>query len=357
MAEVLERRGAPTLSVEVPVTLEQAMDPAWLTIALEPVSEGARVVSVERVEVIRTVATKVRFAVAFDGIGGTAHFCLKGFLDVDEATARGGSTMIREADFYARIAPHVDVRVPACVAAIVDRERQQGAIIMRDLIVDGARFCTALEPFTADDAAASLEQIARLHAGSFLMADESWITPRVGDLAQAQYVPMPLLQEMLDGPRGEGLPAATRNAERLVAAMQALAARDAERPHYLVHGDSHAGNIYRTAEGTGLIDWQLLQRGGWALDVAYHVAAVLPVEVAEQEERRLLRHYLAVMRGLGCQVPGEEDAWLEYREALIYGYYLWSITRRVDPPIINLFVNRLGSAVTRHQSHGLLGVA
>ena len=352
-------RQAPTvLKIEVPATLKRAMDPAWLTLALEPIGKGAAVIRVEQVELLRTVATKIRFAVEFAGIAEKHHFCLKGLLDVDELTARGGSTMIREADFYTFIAPRVDVRVPTCVSAIVDRERQQGAIIMRDLIVDGARFCTALEPFTADDAAASLEQIARLHAGRFLLETESWITPRVADLAQAQYVPMPLLQEMLDGPRGEGLPEAVRNAERLVAAMKVLAARDEQRPQFLVHGDSHAGNNYRSAEGgAGLIDWQLLQRGGWALDVGYHVAAVLPVELAEREERNLLRHYLATMRGLGCEVPEEEEAWLQYREAVIYGYYLWAITRRVDPPIINLFVNRLGSAVTRHDSHRLLGIA
>ena len=33
-------------------------------------------------------------------------------------------------------------------------------------------------------------------------------------------------------------------------------------------------------------------------------------------------------------LPGEEEAWQQYREAVIYGYYLWGITRRVDPPII-----------------------
>jgi Ser/Thr protein kinase RdoA (MazF antagonist) len=266
--------------------------------------------------------------------------------------------MIREADFYTFVAPRVEVRVPTCVAAIVDRERKQGVIIMRDLIVDGARFCTALEPFTRDEAAASLEQIARLHAGSFLLKTESWITPRIGDLAQAQYVPMPLLQEMLDGERAKGLTAAVRNAERLVDAMKVLAQRDSGRPQFLVHGDSHAGNNFRSSDGgAGLIDWQLLQRGGWALDVAYHVAAVLPVDVAEREERKLLGHYLEMMSGFGCEVPDEEEAWLQYREAAIYGYYLWSITRRVDPPIINLFVNRLGSAVTRHDSYRLLGIA
>jgi aminoglycoside phosphotransferase (APT) family kinase protein len=124
----------------------------------------------------------------------------------------------------------------------------------------------------------------------------------------------------------------------------------------LVHGDSHAGNIFQTQQGPGLIDWQLLQRGGWAFDVAYHIAAVLPIEVAEREERALLGHYLLTAGGLGCELPDAEEAWLQYREALIYGYYLWAITRRVDPPIINLFVNRLGSALARHESYKLLNL-
>jgi len=107
----------------------------------------------------------------------------------------------------------------------------------------------------------------------------------------------------------------------------------------------------------GVIDWQLLQRGGWALDVAYHLNAVLPTEVAEVEERRLLGEYLAMMRARGMEMPDEEQAWSQYREAVIYGYYLWAITRRVDPPIIVQFVDRLGKAVTRHESHALLGIA
>jgi hypothetical protein len=40
----------------------------------------------------------------------------------------------------------------------------------------------------------------------------------------------------------------------------------------------------------------------------------------------------------------------------VYGFYLWSITRRVDPAIINVFVARLGASVTRHDSYQLLGL-
>jgi hypothetical protein len=345
-------------ALPIPTTLAGVLDPAFLTAALAPVSGGRTVAAVETVEVLRTVATKVRFAVTFAGAAETEAFCIKGLLDVDEMTSRGGPTMVREADFYAEVGPKVAVRVPICVATITDRTAMQGLVVMRDLIAAGARFCSALEPFTADQASSSLQQIAALHAGRAMLADMAWITPRVSELARMQYISVETLQELLDGRRGVGLSDAVRNAERLGAAMRALAERDAGRPQFLVHGDAHAGNIFRDAQGrTGLIDWQLLQRGGWALDLAYHICAVLPVELAEREERRLLDDYLGMMRGMGCDMPDRDEAWRQYREAAIYGFYLWSITRRVDPPIIDLFVNRLGMAVTRHGSHAMLGVA
>ena len=345
-----------TAQPPVPRTREAALDPAWLTHALAPITGGARIESVEVVEVIRTMATKVRFKVAWDGGRQSAALCLKAFLDVDEATARGGTTTIIEADFYDRIAPGSSVRVPACVATLCDRANPQGVIIMRDLIADGARFCSALEPFSADQAAASLEQIARLHGTKGVLEREPWIERRIASLAEATYVPQPMLQELLNGPRGVDLSARTKDAGRLIAGMKALAARDAALPQTLIHGDCHAGNIFQTADGPGLIDWQLLQRGGWALDVAYHIAAVLPVELAEREEWNLLRHYLAVARGFGVEVPEFEEAREQYRAAPVYGFYLWSITRRVDPPIINVFVDRLGKSVTRHDSYRLLGL-
>jgi hypothetical protein len=350
---------APAVNVEglaVPTTLAAALDPAWLRLALAPAGNGAEVCEVEVLEVIRTVATKVRFAIRFEGQEERQAFCLKGFLDVDAAMAQGGATTVLEADFYRDIQARVAVRTPPCVSTIIDRAAPWGVVIMRDLITAGARFCSALEAFSAEQAARSLEQIALLHAAGGLLAERPWIEPRLARLAEAQYVPQALLQEMLDGKRGEGLPARTRDAGLLITAVKALAAEDARRPQTLVHGDCHAGNIFQTADGPGLIDWQLLQKGSWVLDVAYHINAVCDVAVAEREERRLLAHYLEAARGLGCAVPTADEAWETYRAAVVYGYYLWSITRRVDPAITNVFVNRLGNAVTRHQSFALLGL-
>ncbi|MDR2856759.1 MAG: aminoglycoside phosphotransferase family protein [Novosphingobium sp.] len=358
MTDVKSTRPIPAEpALRVPATLDEALDPAWLGEALASVGQGAKVRSVETVEVIRTVATKVRFTVTFDGAAGTQAFCLKGLLDVDEMTRLGGATCVLEGDFYLRLAPQLDVQVPEAVAVITDRAAGQSVLLMRDLIAGGGRFCSALEAFTVDDAASSLAQIARLHAGSALLDGAGWIRPRAAELARMPHMTADILQGLLDGPRGDNLSPAVRNGARLIAGMRALADRDAGRPQFLVHGDAHAGNIFRTAQGSGLIDWQVLQRAGWAIDVAYHLCAVLPVELAEQEERRLLGLYLDLARGHGLTLPGAEEAWRQYRESVMYGYYMWGITRRVAPDITAQFTDRLGRAVMRHESHALLDVA
>jgi aminoglycoside phosphotransferase (APT) family kinase protein len=299
--------------IEIPLTLDRALDPQWLSLAL-----GREVVSSAQVELIKTVATKVRFTATFAD-GASEAFCLKGLLDTDEAGRMGGSTCVLEGHFYTKVAPTLNVQVPECLVAVVDRTAQQGVIIMRDVIVAGGKFCSALDPFTADDAAQSLEQLARLHQGSAFLSGADWIQPRAAQLARMTYITPEMLQEMMNGPRADGLPDHVRDASKLIAAMRALAERDSARPQFLVHGDSHAGNIFRTEKGAGLIDWQLLQRGGWALDVAYHLCAVLPTDLAEREERRLLGVYLDMMRASGQTMPNDDDAWQQYRECVICG--------------------------------------
>jgi hypothetical protein len=340
----------------VPNTVAEALDPAWLSQALAGVSGGRAVTAVEQVEYIKTMATKVRFTVTFDGSDEPLALCIKGLLDIDEGNASLGSTCVAEADFYCSIAPYVNVRVPECLVAVIDRDAQQAAIIMRDLIVDGATFCSALDIFTADDAASSLSQLAALHARSDLLADADWIGPRSGQIAHTPTFSGAMIQTLMDDPRGANLSAEVRNGDNILAAMRQFADLSDTRPQFILHGDSHAGNIYRTAQGLGIIDWQVIQRGSWALDVAYHINAVLPVEIAEAEERRLLGDYLARMRAAGMDMPGDEQAWTQYREAVAYGLFMWAITRRVDPPVIHRFTDRLGKAAMRHDTFRLLGV-
>jgi aminoglycoside phosphotransferase (APT) family kinase protein len=343
--------------LHVPLTLEEAVDPAWLTQALAHFSGGKRVVSVTLNEVIKTMASKVRIAVSFADNPDQSHaLCLKAFLDNGQEPGLGGLTTLRESDFYQRIAPHLTMRTPPCVAVVSDREAGRGFLVMADLVAAGARFCLAREPFGIEQAAQTLEQIARLHARSDLLRKNDWIPCRVEVIASRPMFSAEKLQLLMHDARRGGLPDRTLDATLLLAGMRRLAARNAQRPQTLLHGDCHGGNVYVTAEGPGFTDWQLIQRGNWALDVAYHISAVLPAETSEREERRLLDHYLDMLSRHGGHAPPRNEAWEDYRCAQIYGYYHWAITSKTDPADTNIVFQRLGAGITRHGSYSLLGL-
>ncbi len=342
----------------LPRTLEGALDPDWLSEILGPIADGAKV---ERVEVVdplqinQTIkATIVRFRAHFDS-GRSEALCLKGFLDRPDI--KPSLAGLRETRFYTELAGKVAFRHPTPVAMPFDEEAQLGIRYMRDLVEEGAHFCSALEPFDASRTARSLEQLARLHASYLKLGpveDLAWVDRNIDWIAR--IIPTETLQGLLLDERSAGIPEEQRDASRLMAALKALSAVDAERRPFLIHGDCHAGNVFEIDGGAGLIDFELLQRGGWSLDVAYHINATLPVEVSEKEERALLRHYLETARSLGSDVPEEDEAWLQYRMSTVYGYFLWGITRTVKREIINAFCHRLSHAVARHDSYELLGV-
>ncbi|MET0241682.1 MAG: aminoglycoside phosphotransferase family protein [Sphingobium sp.] len=338
----------------IPTTMEEAIDPAWLTAALAPLSGGSRVISVELAEVIKTMASKVRIKVRFANDPETVHaFCLKAFLGEQGA---GGLTTIREGKFYTDIAPATTMRLPKVPAVILDQENGEGILIMEDMIAAGARFCSALEPFTPELAAQSLDQLARLHSRADIAAELDWLPTRIDVIGAKQHFTVERQQELLDDPRSKTLPERTKSARLLYDGIKALSARNASKPKTLLHGDCHAGNLFLTADGPGFTDWQLVQRGHWSLDVAYHMGAILPVPVAEAHERDLLKGYLDARRQHGGDAPDWNEAWDDYRAAQIYGFYHWAITTRVDPEIINIFIERLGAGVTRHDSYALLGL-
>src|SRR5262249_3327638 len=157
--------------------------------------------------------------------------------------------------------------------------------------------------------------------------------------------------------RAASLSRESRRADRLRLALRALATHSAANARCLVHGDAHAGNLYLDASGApGLIDWQVVQWGAWELDVAYHVGAVVEIADRERSERALLAHYLDAVRSFGGVTPSPDAAWDGYRAALVYGYFMWAITQRVERPIIETFVARLGAAVEAHESFERLGV-
>ncbi len=342
-----------------PTRLDQITDPAWLTGMCAARWPGARVSGVKIVETIVTQATKIRLELDVEGQADDLprNLCIKGILT---ATGAPPTASVVETLFYRDLASQVPVRVPPCIHAELNAAWDNGVIVMHDVIHAGGTFLSALKPFTPDETRESLEQIALLHAASWqgtALHDQPWITRFLDQIGSRPIMPLEALQAMLDGPKGEPLPASIRDASRLQRGLQALAVQIRERPACLVHGDAHAGNIYVDAQGSyGLVDWQILQKGEWAQDVAYHIAAVLSPEDRRVHERALLDHYRDRLRALGGPDLQAEEAWTRYRAAMVYGYFLWAITQKVEPAITLEFVRRLGLAVADLESYAVLGV-
>lgn len=339
-----------------PRTLAQVQDPAWLGAMLSRRWPGVTVRSVRVVETLATQATKVRLALDVDGVRDDlpTKICIKGVLT---DTGAPSSASIIETVFYRDLARRLPVRVPRCIHAELDDAGTNGVIVMADLKAQGATFLSALTPFGPAEARDTLEQLAMLHVSSWQGSDvfnQSAIPRFLDQISMTPIIPGALLQQMLDGPRGGPLPTSVKNAARLQRGLEALAAQVRDRPSCLVHGDAHAGNVYQTGRDFGLVDWQILQRGEWAQDVAYHIAAALSPEDRRTHERDLLDHYRDRLAALGGPALPADMAWIRYRAAMIYGFYLWSITRKVEPEITHEFVRRLGFAVDDLQSFAVV---
>jgi hypothetical protein len=342
-----------------PVDLATAQSAEWLTAMLTPRWPDARVRGVRVVEVLATQATKARLELDIDG-GGTevpTNICIKGVLT---DTGAHPSASLVETLFYREAAAALPVNVPDCIHASLSADGTRGVIVMRDVIAAGGRFCSALEAFTPDEALDGLDQLARLHAatppGSATFA-HGWARSFLDHIARQPIIPQDQLQGLLDGPRSDRNDPAVRSAARLQAGIERLAAEVRDGLQCLVHGDAHAGNIYREVDGAlGLVDWQVLQKGSWAQDIAYQLGAVLTPEERRSQERLLLNEYLGRLRAAGGAEIDPDSAWDSYRKAMVYGYYMWAITRKVEPVLINEFVYRLGTAVHDLQSFELLGV-
>lgn len=341
-----------------PMCEEEVLDPRWLGWAL---SQGRAPVEVREVRVAERLVhtwTKLRLELSYDGAPGglTSSICIKAALGEN---ARQFGASATEAKFYRDCAPRLSLRVPACLYIGIDEETGHGLFIMEDLIPQGALFGSALSHCSLEAARDAISQLAALHveAGKLWTPETlPMARPFLDIIAATPIIPNDLLAELLAGPRCDPLPGNLRSADRLHAGIVALSARFSDRPRSLLHGDAHAGNLYRQDGRTGILDWQVLQWGCWALDVAYHIAAVLAPEDRRLHEQALVKHYRDSVRSLGGSVPGADQAWADYRAALVYAFYLWGVTRRVAPDITNEFTRRLGLAVYEHDSFELLGV-
>jgi Phosphotransferase enzyme family len=345
-------------AVNVPDTLEELLDPEWLSAALGLRFPGIRVRRATLGPVISRVSTNARFRVECEGgvpAGLSPNLCAKGYFS---ETGRDYRTAgVSEALFYRDLANEIPVRTLRSVYADLDPETQHGVVITEDIAAEGAVFLDGREPYSADQAAASLEQYAVLHGSTWnspVVGAAEWLAPRIASSGMVRG-----LKEIhfnFDGPIGAGVPDEVRDPERLMAAYRALPAITESVPNWcLLLGDAHIGNLILDAAGSPwLVDWQLVQRGPWFIDAGYHIASALTVEERRRSEADLIRHYLDRLVAEGGKMPPEEEIHLGICSGIVYGFFLWGITLKVDPAITAVRLERLGTAAVDHDAFAVV---
>jgi hypothetical protein len=346
-----------TASVPVPVprTLADLMSPAWLTSALSPRFPGIRITRVTPGPVVSRVSTNARFLIECEaGVprGLPPNLCGKGYFSGEGWPARHVGAF--EVSFYRDLAARTGVRTLRSVYADVDPATGHGVVITEDVVAQGATFLDATSTYTPALAAESLAELAKLHAATWgdpATGAASWLTPRLeSHLAQRGVKE---IRGNFESDIGAGVPEGVRDAERLVEAYRTLTEQTrSASPWSVIHGDAHVGNLYLDSDGRpSFMDWQLVQRGPWYLDVGYHLASALTVEDRRRTEKDLVRHYLDELRAAGVEAPSWDDVWLGVRRGFLHGFYLWGITLKVDPAVTGVLLHRLGTAAADHDAY------
>ncbi len=339
---------APTTIV--PSNRDELLDPGWLRATLDDLGEDDRIVRVESTDTSKTRAEKLRFAVTVEGQDGlqVRFYCAKAFLD-------GAGSTIAEARFYRDLAPRLSVRRPRVPYVAIDADTGASIIVMEDIVAGGGLFMNPHRTFSIDVTRDSLSQLARLHASTWDLAsvrDIEWLA--TGRHVAGGMHTASSLQALLDDGRADGFPTELRDAQNLVDALEVHGRYPAT---CVLHGDTHTGNVYIDHEGRAcFFDWEVVQTGNWAQDVAYHLATVLAIDDRRAHERELVRHYLTELSAHGAPSPDFEQGWELYRRSFSYGYLLWVITQIRGRDEVLAHMPRLAAALRDHDTYRLLGV-
>jgi len=219
---------------------------------------------------------------------------------------------------------------PEVYAAVYDEETSNFLMIMEDVTARGADPRDSTRPLTVDQAASGVRGLARLHSkywGDRLSAHPAlgWVEPFVA-FEGLEYAPLEIAYERL----GDTVPAEipTLNGKDLFVDIWArYIATLSESPQTLLHGDPHIGNTYVLPnDDIGFLDWQMVRRGNFALDLGYFLQGALTVDDRRAAERTLLEQYRTALELPAEQLPSADEVWLRYRASVAHGLAIWIAT-------------------------------
>ncbi|CAJ2509654.1 Uu.00g146800.m01.CDS01 [Anthostomella pinea] len=313
---------AGTEAPEALPTVPAGITAEWLSRKL-----GHKVASIENTSNIWGTASKLFYAITYeDGASSNngerpAHICIKGMFDLKLVEDQPWTVSLaqRESEFFSKLAPTINNMIfPKSWWA--GKTENQGLVIMSDLTKEGCSFPPEVTSYPVEKIMNGVEQLAGLHAQYWGQSQEDhpWIWNNYDPAMTFMCSPW---NELVREPNRPKLPEYLMDGKRCNEALGRYYAERNPRFRTLLHGDTHMGNIYFTAEGKiGFLDWSAFHFGSCFHDIAYHMTSTLTVEDRRAHEMEILDHYLATLHRLGgpkFDRHNDPEVMVEYRRSFM----------------------------------------
>ena len=305
----------------------------WMTSALQGAFPGIAVRNVELVLRDDGTNRRARFGLSFSGEPGPATVFLKAS-DLDHAAlnARTGGVFNEPRLFAADVPLPVDH--PEVYLTVIDEPRLDFIMVMEDIVARGCDPRDATRPMSVTQVANGVRSLAKLHSaywGDRLSAYSalSWVEPFVawrGVMARGIDIGIKRAGDTIP-PEVQRMTGAQIEDDLWARFIGTLA----QGAPTLLHGDPHIGNTYVLPDdGVGFLDWQVLRRGNYSLDLGYFLQGALTVADRRANEAELVTEYLDALELPGELRPTRNEIWLRYRASAAHGLTMWLVTAASD---------------------------
>ncbi|KAL7620282.1 hypothetical protein AAE478_009275 [Parahypoxylon ruwenzoriense] len=310
----------PEVGTEELPTLPQEVTAEWLGLKL-----GHKIKSISLASSLFGTASKLFFAIEYedevaDPSSRPTHICVKGVFEPVIAASQPWTLSLaqREADFFAKIAPSIKhAGYPRGWWA--GTNVKQGISIMSDLAQEGCTFPSDAASYPLEKVLDGATQLAGLHAQFWGKSQEDypWIWNNYDPAMRFIVEPW---DRIVREPGRPKLPEYLLDSDRVKKAQEKYYSRRNPKFRTLLHGDTHLGNLYFTAEGhTRFLDWSAYHFGSCFHDLVYLVSTVLTIEDRRAHEMEVLDHYLEALHRLGGPKldRNDEELMVEYKRCYL----------------------------------------
>jgi hypothetical protein len=225
----------------------------------------------------------------------------------------------REHRFYAEVAPHMTVRIPAALVNVADPP----CLVLEDLAP--ARPGDHVAGASPDEAERAIDLLARHHAAWFehpRLASYDWMPdlrdPSVGLIGPMFEAGWPMFLERY----GDELPArCLRWCEQFAGDIPQWIVGHQDDPITMTHGDFRLDNLFFFDDGdVAAIDWQMCMRAPGQADFVYFCANNLTTDRRRALESELLDRYVDGLHrgGVPADAVTRDGVWQGYLEGLVF---------------------------------------